>query len=112
MLFTTVFFIALILYLGIASVGHKFFIHQFYVTKLLQLFEYGNRRVEKVNQRLHQNRERKRKLSLIQEGLDANKVHAMDSESETDSAYGEELEFDRNNSEWIGCNGISCGQTS
>lgn len=101
MLLTSLFFIALILYLGLASVGHKFFIHQFYVEKLLQLFEYGSRRVAKVNQRMQQNRERKRKLSLIQEGVKSTKVQpsVSECESETDSAYGEELEFDRHNSE-------------
>jgi len=100
MLIASIVFLILILYLGISSVGHKFFIHQFYVSKLLQLFEYGNRRVEKVNQRLQQNRERKRKLSLIQEGADANKI--SETESETDSAYDEDMDFDRSNCKYNG----------
>ena len=102
MLFTTLFFVTLMLYLGLASVGHKFFIHQFYVEKLLQLFEYGNRRVEKVQERIHQIRERKRKLSLIQEGANANLLNGLESESETDSAYGDDSDsdFDRNNREF------------
>ncbi len=102
MIITTTFLVALFSYLGLASVGHKFFIHQFYVTKLLQLFEYGNRRVKKVNERMQQSREQKRKLSLIKEGQAISKPDPDDveieSESETDSAYGEELEYDRNNS--------------
>ncbi|XP_017463365.1 PREDICTED: glycerol-3-phosphate acyltransferase 4-like, partial [Rhagoletis zephyria] len=101
MIITTTFLVALFSYLGLASVGHKFFIHQFYVTKLLQLFEYGNRRVKKVNERMQQSREQKRKLSLIKEGQAISKPEPDDveieSESETDSAYGEELEYDRNN---------------
>jgi hypothetical protein len=99
MLFAVVIFTIFVLYLGLASVGHTFFIHLFYVSKLLQLFEYGRSRVEKVNQRVHQNRERKRKLSLIQEGMDANKLTEMESDTDADSAYGEDMEFDRNNRE-------------
>lgn len=102
MIFTVSFLLTIFCYLGLASVGHKFFIHQFYVTKLLQLFEYGNRRVKKVNERLQLSREKKRKISLIQEGVISKSSESseleVESESETDSAYGEELEYDRSNS--------------
>lgn len=60
--------------------------------KLLKLFEYGEKRIRKVNQRIEENRESKRKLSLIQEGVDVSKLVQQNetSDSETDSAYSDE----------------------
>lgn len=90
--YPTAFFVALVLYLGVASVGHRFLIHRLYVDKLVKLFEYGEKRIRKVNQRIEQNRQSKRKLSLIQEGIDVSKLTlpSETSDSETDSAYSEE----------------------
>lgn len=66
------------------------------------MFEYGNLRVAKVNQRENQNRERKRRMSLIKEGVAEKEIkNQMISDSDTDSAYGDELEFDRNSCKLI-----------
>lgn len=108
----TIQLIILILYLGLASVGHKFFIHQLYVCNLLKLFEYGQRGVERINQQLQeqkrqQHRRRRRhsqqqqqqlllsqnnglKRTESQESNDRNSSSnssAMDSDYNTDSAF-------------------------
>lgn len=110
MFLTLTFFICLFGYLSLASVGHRFIIHQFYVSKLLQLFEYGEKRVKTVNKRIKQKREKVRRISLIKKDNedDSNEVHDdvdlpppsppgsseestdEDEGSETDSAFSED----------------------
>jgi len=63
----TSFFLGLIIWLGLASVGRKFWVHHKYIEKLIQLFEYGRKRVEKVNSQVKQ---RQRKLSKIHESYE------------------------------------------
>ena len=58
------FVITLVSWLGLASVGHDFWLHRKYIEKLMQLFEYGRKRVEKVQTKV---RDRQRKLSRINE---------------------------------------------
>lgn len=41
----------LMIYLGLASVGHRFILHRFYLDKLIELFEYGQKDIEKINRR-------------------------------------------------------------
>ena len=55
---------ALIVWLGLASVGHDFQLHSFYVNKLIKIFEYGRKKVVKVELKI---KERRRKLSRIME---------------------------------------------
>ena len=83
MFLSTFLFLAITLYLSLASVGHRFFIHQFYVKKLLQLFEYGSKRVKTVQKRLHATRERKRKLSMIKE-----RTPQLTIDTDDDEAFG------------------------
>lgn len=48
-LLTLSLYVVLFLYLGLASIGPDFLFNQFYVTKILQLFEYGeNRRMSVI----------------------------------------------------------------
>ncbi|CAG2109357.1 unnamed protein product [Medioppia subpectinata] len=64
MFFITAFVLTLIVWLGLASVGHDFWIHRKYIEKLMKLFEYGRKRVVIVE---HKIKERQRKLSRIRE---------------------------------------------
>ena len=91
MLLSTVFFVLLSLYLSLASVGHRFFLHQVYVSRLLKIFEYGNKKIEKINQKIQLNRQKTRRLSLIQEGV-VKPDDGIDTDSETDSAFFEDFE--------------------
>ncbi|XP_054159072.1 glycerol-3-phosphate acyltransferase 4-like [Oppia nitens] len=63
MIFIALFTLAIIIWLGLASVGHDFYIHQRYVEKLLQLFEYGRKRADIVEVKI---KERQRKISRLQ----------------------------------------------
>jgi hypothetical protein len=65
MYFAITLILALIIWLGLASVGRQFWIHRKYAEILIKLFEYGRKRIEKVNSVVKQ--QRKRKLSKIQE---------------------------------------------
>ncbi|CAG2119719.1 unnamed protein product, partial [Medioppia subpectinata] len=64
MFFISAFVLTLIVWLGLASVGHDFWIHRKYIEKLMKLFEYGRKRVVIVE---HKIKERQRKLSRIRE---------------------------------------------
>ena len=103
--------IILILYLGLASVGHRFFIHQIYVSNLLKLFEYGQRGVERINQELQQKRRNRHnqqqqqqqqqngghfKRTESQESNDRISSHSssMDSDYNTDSAFDSDSDVD------------------
>jgi hypothetical protein len=65
MYFAITLILTLICWLGLASVGRQFWIHRKYVEILIKLFEYGRKRIEKVNSVVKQ--QRQRKLSKIQE---------------------------------------------
>ncbi|XP_027204454.2 glycerol-3-phosphate acyltransferase 3-like [Dermatophagoides pteronyssinus] len=106
--------IILILYLGLASVGHRFFIHQIYVSNLLKLFEYGQRGVERINQQLQQQKRRRRhsqqqqqlqqqqhglKRTESQDSTDRNSTtsSSMDSDYNTDSAFNSDSDDNSDN---------------
>ncbi|KAH9528019.1 transferase [Dermatophagoides farinae] len=101
-MWSIIFFILLILYLGLASVGHRFFIHQLYVSRLLKLFDYGKRKIRKIQQNIQQERKIQRKISRamsVNANLDqladlAAKAATMpdSDESDADSAFCEDFD--------------------
>lgn len=96
------YFIALILYLGLASVGHRFFVHQLYVSRLLKLFDYGKRKIQKIQQNIQQERKIQRKISrAMSVNADLNQLAELaakaatmpdSDESDTDSAFCEDFD--------------------
>lgn len=62
--FIAILAISLMVYLGLASVGHEFWIHRYYINALVFIFEYGRKRVEKVRKT---KQKIQRKLSRIHE---------------------------------------------
>lgn len=94
---TTIIFIALF-YLGLASVGHRFFLHQLYVSRLLKLFEYGQKKIEKIEKKVSQERRHRRRISqAIMDGLDLDQLERLEecpysNDSETDSAFADDFE--------------------
>lgn len=110
-MWSIIFFILLILYLGLASVGHRFFIHQLYVSRLLKLFDYGKRKIRKIQQNIQQERKIQRKISRamsVNANLDqladlAAKAATMpdSDESDADSAFCED--FDSSDGQFFSC---------
>lgn len=98
MLWTTTTIIIALFYLGLASVGHRFFLHQLYVSRLLKLFEYGQKKIEKIEKKVSQERRHRRKISqAIMDGLDLDQLERLEelaysNDSDTDSAFADDFE--------------------
>lgn len=80
MFFQLIFPSFILIWLGCASVGRHFWLHQKYIDALLKVFEYGRKRIEKVNVVVKQ---RQRKLSKIHE-----KYEEEDQEEEEEEEEG------------------------
>lgn len=100
MLYSVAFVIFFVSYLGLASVGHRFILHQLYVKRLIRLFEYGQKKVEKIHRKAQQKRRYKKKLSqAISNGSDSDRLSIQtdssiaSSESDNDSAFDDDYDM-------------------